>query len=219
MSTVIKRFTVATERIDKLASGTQLNLLSYSWPTGEVSGSYGLRRWHGQQLNGMMALAALYERHHRHVYSLCLRMTNNSAEAEDLAQEVFIHLVRNLGSFRGESKFTSWLYRLYGEPGFSCISGDYGVAEGSYFDDFEKRSSQNRGNRHGAQITDRIALKSALAQSYPMVAERSLFFSMLRVTATLRLPIYSAVQLEPRSRSFIRRGLKLRRLLDAQSPN
>ncbi|HYO63160.1 MAG TPA: sigma factor, partial [Pyrinomonadaceae bacterium] len=42
----------------------------------------------------------LYERHHRRVYSLCLRMTANTAEAEDLAQEVFIQLFRKLGSFR-----------------------------------------------------------------------------------------------------------------------
>ena len=39
-------------------------------------------------------------------------MTQNPAEAEDLTQEVFIHLYRKIGSFRGESQFTSWLHRL-----------------------------------------------------------------------------------------------------------
>ncbi|HEY0080695.1 MAG TPA: sigma-70 family RNA polymerase sigma factor, partial [Pyrinomonadaceae bacterium] len=60
----------------------------------------------------MACFESLYERHHRRVYSLCLRMTSNTAEAEDLAQEVFIQLFRKIGSFRGESAFTTWLHRL-----------------------------------------------------------------------------------------------------------
>ncbi|MBA3322712.1 MAG: sigma-70 family RNA polymerase sigma factor, partial [Pyrinomonadaceae bacterium] len=60
----------------------------------------------------MAAFEQLYERHNRRVYSLCLRMTQNVAEAEDLAQEVFIQLFRKVGSFRGESAFTTWLHRL-----------------------------------------------------------------------------------------------------------
>jgi RNA polymerase sigma-70 factor (ECF subfamily) len=58
------------------------------------------------------AFEALYARHNRRVYSLCLRMTGNSAEAEDLTQEAFIQLYRKAGSFRGESAFTTWLHRL-----------------------------------------------------------------------------------------------------------
>jgi RNA polymerase sigma-70 factor (ECF subfamily) len=60
----------------------------------------------------MKAFEMLYERHHRRVYSLCLRMVANATEAEDLAQEVFIQLFRKAGSFRGESAFTTWLHRL-----------------------------------------------------------------------------------------------------------
>jgi len=60
----------------------------------------------------MGAFEQLYERHNRRVYALCLRMTQNAAEAEDLAQEAFIQLFRKIGSFRGESAFTTWLHRL-----------------------------------------------------------------------------------------------------------
>jgi RNA polymerase sigma-70 factor (ECF subfamily) len=60
----------------------------------------------------MEAFEELYGRHNRRVYSLCLRMTQNASEAEDLAQEVFIQLFRKIGSFRGESAFTTWLHRL-----------------------------------------------------------------------------------------------------------
>jgi RNA polymerase sigma-70 factor (ECF subfamily) len=60
----------------------------------------------------MKAFEELYNRHHRRVYSLCLRMLQNTAEAEDLTQEVFIQLYRKIGSFRGDSAFTTWLHRL-----------------------------------------------------------------------------------------------------------
>jgi RNA polymerase sigma-70 factor, ECF subfamily len=54
----------------------------------------------------------LYQTHHRRVYSLCLRMTQDISDAEDLTQEVFVHLFRTVGSFRGDSAFTTWLHRL-----------------------------------------------------------------------------------------------------------
>jgi RNA polymerase sigma-70 factor, ECF subfamily len=60
----------------------------------------------------MFAFESLYERHHRRVYSLCLRMIANATEAEDLAQEVFVQLFKKAGSFRGESAFSTWLHRL-----------------------------------------------------------------------------------------------------------
>lgn len=55
---------------------------------------------------------ALYGLHKRRVYSLCLRMTGNTAEAEDLTQEAFLQLYRKIATFRGESAFSTWLHRL-----------------------------------------------------------------------------------------------------------
>ena len=60
----------------------------------------------------MAAFEELYQRHHRRVYSICLRMLQNASEAEDLTQDVFIQLYRKVGSFRGDSAFTTWLHRL-----------------------------------------------------------------------------------------------------------
>ena len=60
----------------------------------------------------MMAFEEIYNRHHRRVYSICLRMLQNTTEAEDLTQDVFIQLHRKIGSFRGDSAFTTWLHRL-----------------------------------------------------------------------------------------------------------
>jgi RNA polymerase sigma-70 factor (ECF subfamily) len=55
---------------------------------------------------------ALYDLHKRRVYSLCLRMTGNIAEAQDLTQEAFLQLFRKIATFRGESAFSTWLHRL-----------------------------------------------------------------------------------------------------------
>ena len=54
----------------------------------------------------------LYGLHKRRVYSLCMRMTGNSAEAEDLTQEAFLQVYRKIATFRGESAFSTWLHRL-----------------------------------------------------------------------------------------------------------
>ncbi len=54
----------------------------------------------------------LYQLHHRRVYSICLRMTQDISVAEDLTHEVFVQLFRTIGTFRGESAFTTWLHRL-----------------------------------------------------------------------------------------------------------
>ena len=58
------------------------------------------------------AFEILYNLHKRRVYSLCLRMTANTAEAEDLTQEAFMQLFRKIGTFRGESAFSTWLHRM-----------------------------------------------------------------------------------------------------------
>ena len=51
------------------------------------------------------AFQALYDNHKRRVYSLCLRMTGNTAEAEDLTQEAFLQLYRKIATFRGDRRF------------------------------------------------------------------------------------------------------------------
>ena len=54
----------------------------------------------------------LFKLHHGKVFAVCLRMTRNTAEAEDLTQDVFVQVFRKLHTFRGESAFTTWLHRM-----------------------------------------------------------------------------------------------------------
>src|SRR6266852_3009585 len=82
-----------TARMDNIPSDTDLIALSAA---GE----------------DMSTFEELYRRYYRRVYCLCLRMTANVADAEDLAHDVFLQVQRNIRSFRGESTFASWLHRI-----------------------------------------------------------------------------------------------------------
>ncbi|MGO9641887.1 MAG: RNA polymerase sigma factor [Candidatus Acidiferrales bacterium] len=77
--------------------------------TGELSEADAIRL---AQQGDPEAFERIYQLHNRRVYALCLRMVGNTAEAEDLAQEAFLQLFRKIGTFRGESAFSTWLHRL-----------------------------------------------------------------------------------------------------------
>ena len=64
------------------------------------------------QAGDAAAFEFLYELHGRRVYALCLRMVGNPSDAEDLMQEAFLQLFRKIGTFRGESAFSTWLHRM-----------------------------------------------------------------------------------------------------------
>jgi RNA polymerase sigma-70 factor (ECF subfamily) len=78
-------------------------------PSPEMTESEIIRK---AQAGDMSCFEMLYARHKRRVFSLCFRMTGNYAEAEDFTQEAFLQLYRKIGSFRGESAFSTWLHRL-----------------------------------------------------------------------------------------------------------
>ena len=116
----------------------------------------------------MSAFETLYERHQRRVYSLCLRMTGNVAEAEDLAQEAFIQLYRKVGSFRGESAFTTWLHRLTVNQVLMHFR-KRGVRMEQTTDDGDVPVQVVQGTENPASmpVVDRIALDRAISQLPP----------------------------------------------------
>lgn len=58
------------------------------------------------------AFRELVDAHRDRVFNITYRMLGNRAEAEDVAQEVFIAVFKTIDSFREESKFSTWLYRV-----------------------------------------------------------------------------------------------------------
>jgi RNA polymerase sigma-70 factor (ECF subfamily) len=92
------------------ANGLRRLRICESQPASISNPDYLLAR---KVANGdLNALGDLYEKHYRQVYAVCLQMMRNPTEAEDLTQDVFVHLVRKIGSYRGESRFSTWLHRL-----------------------------------------------------------------------------------------------------------
>src|SRR3990172_5461637 len=142
------------------------------WPTIDVKSDgvsvtdHGLARKAAQ--GDMNAFEQLYERHSRRVYSLYLRMTQNVAEAEDLAQEVFIQLFRKIGSFRGDSAFTTWLHRLTVNQVLmhfrkKSVKLEHTTEEG----DTPVQVVRGTENPRTMPVVDRIALDKALGQLPP----------------------------------------------------
>jgi RNA polymerase sigma-70 factor (ECF subfamily) len=80
--------------------------------SAEISAASDFQLAQSAARGDMAAFEEIYQRHHRRVYSICLRMLQNAYEAEDLTQDVFIQLYRKIGSFRGDSAFTTWLHRM-----------------------------------------------------------------------------------------------------------
>jgi RNA polymerase sigma-70 factor, ECF subfamily len=58
------------------------------------------------------ALSALVQSQQTYVYSIAMSLMHNPADAADMTQEAFVRLLRSLGTYRAETKFTTWLYRL-----------------------------------------------------------------------------------------------------------
>jgi RNA polymerase sigma-70 factor, ECF subfamily len=69
-------------------------------------------RLSGASPSGQAHLNELFRRHHARVALWCFRATGDREWAADLAQEVFLKAFRNLDSFRGDSRFTTWLYTI-----------------------------------------------------------------------------------------------------------
>lgn len=66
----------------------------------------------GARAGDTRAFEALYRRHVGRIYGLCLRLTATPELAEELTQETFIKAWQNLAGFRGDSAFSTWLFRL-----------------------------------------------------------------------------------------------------------
>lgn len=140
--------------------------------TNEAGGDVPVASDHALAQNAakgdMSAFEELYRRHHRRVYSLCLRMTQNVSEAEDLAQEAFIQLFRKIGSFRGESAFTTWLHRLTVNQVLMhfrkrSVRDEKTTEEG----ETPEQAVIGTDNPNRMPVVDRIALDHAIAQLPP----------------------------------------------------
>jgi RNA polymerase sigma-70 factor, ECF subfamily len=111
------------------------------------------------------AFEIVYQRYHRRTYSLCLRMTGSQTEAEDLTQEVFIQLFRKVGSFRGDSAFSTWLHRLtVNQVLMHFRRRSFKNEKVSDDGEMPEQTVHGTSNPNRMPVVDRIALKNAIAE-------------------------------------------------------
>jgi RNA polymerase sigma-70 factor (ECF subfamily) len=118
------------------------------------------------------AFAQLYNLHKRRVYTLCLRMLGNVSAAEDMTQNAFLHLFRKIGSFRGDSAFSTWLHRLtvnlvlmqLRKKGLNLVSLEETVDPSG--EDTPRRDFGSRDTVLAGSV-DRVALERAVAALPP----------------------------------------------------
>jgi RNA polymerase sigma-70 factor (ECF subfamily) len=116
----------------------------------------------------MQAFEQIYHKYHRQVYGVALRMTRSTAEAEDLTQDVFIHLHKKIGSFRGESTFSTWLHRFTVNKVLMQFRRNK-VRRESTTEEDEMPTQVTLGteNPFRMAVIDRIALDEAIAELAP----------------------------------------------------
>jgi RNA polymerase sigma-70 factor (ECF subfamily) len=113
----------------------------------------------------LAAFEMIYQRYNRRTYSLTLRMTGSQTEAEDLTQEVFIQLFRKIGSFRGDSAFSTWLHRLtVNQVLMHFRRRSYKNEKTSEDGEMPEQTVQGTSNPNRMPVVDRIALKNAIAE-------------------------------------------------------
>jgi RNA polymerase sigma-70 factor (ECF subfamily) len=116
----------------------------------------------------MEAFEELFRLHRRLVYALCLRMTQDVSEAEDVTQEVFVLLFRKIGGFRGEANFTTWLHRLTVNQVLMRFRKNKSRREDALEEeDLRQHESVRPNSPKASQMIDRLTLESAIAQLPP----------------------------------------------------
>jgi RNA polymerase sigma-70 factor (ECF subfamily) len=152
---------------------------------------------------------ALYDFQKKRVYLLCLRMIGNVEVAEDLTQETFLQLYRKIGSFRGESAFSTWLHRLAVNVVLMHLRKKE-VLEVSLEASLEATEDSVAQKEFGsedqvlASSVDRVNIERAIDGLLPAVAS-FLYCMTWKDTSTTKLPRYWDALWATANRSFSRR--------------
>lgn len=115
------------------------------------------------------ALAQLYRLYRDNVYRICLRMVRNPSDAEDLVQETFLRVMNKIHTFRGDSQFTTWLYRVtknvalmqLRKPKFATLDVDETRDRDEFLESINRAGSQQDADE---QATDGVLLEVAIQQ-------------------------------------------------------
>ena len=117
------------------------------------------------------AYATLVTRYQAYVFTIAMRHVNNRELAEELAQDVFVKAYRALSSFKGTSKFTTWLYTIAHN---TCLSHLRKKEDATFFPGDEKMqvwAEDTGGGDHPAGRMEQKAQQHLLAQAIKYLSE------------------------------------------------
>lgn len=115
------------------------------------------------------ALAQLYRSYRENVYRICLRMVRNPSDAEDLVQETFLRVINKIHTFRGDSQFSTWLYRVtknvalmqLRKPKFATIDFEDARDQDEFLESVNRASGAPEAE---SRATDGVLLEVAIQQ-------------------------------------------------------
>lgn len=115
------------------------------------------------------ALAQVYRSYRDNVYRICLRMVRNPSDAEDLVQETFLRVINKIHTFRGDSQFTTWLYRVtknvalmqLRKPKFATLDFEDARDRDEFLENVNRSGSLPEEETHA---TDGVLLEVAIQQ-------------------------------------------------------
>ncbi len=120
------------------------------------------------------AFGALYRKHSTRIYNLCLGMVKEPSLAEDLLQETFLQAFRRIHTFRGDSQFSTWIYRIAVNAVLMyfrrCKTNPLANAEGELETDKEEQPESERYYAEDLRLShsvDRIRLERAIMKLPP----------------------------------------------------
>jgi RNA polymerase sigma-70 factor (ECF subfamily) len=160
---IINRWTEIQTKWDTIASKsltiTQEQIVSEvsQAPAGGIDESALVQR---AKANDYRAYEQLYHLHVGRVFALCVRLCNDRDMAEDLVQEAFVLAWRKLDSFRGDSAFGSWLYRIATNTAISYLRKQTPFRNSLDIDDLQETSLPD-------QVDEQMGLERAIARLPP----------------------------------------------------
>ena len=166
-----------------------------------------------------VAFGALYTRHHNMVYNVAFKVVNNEEDAENIVQDTFIKVNKNIGRFRGDSRFTTWLHTIAHNTALNYKAHEERRPQSSgkdptelgqrYFDSIRSANSpdveyENREVKR--RLTDAVAsLNDELKQTLIMVVDSG--FSYEQVAEITNVPVGTVRSRVFRARQAIDRYL------------
>jgi len=164
------------------------------------------------------ALVQLVKRHQKNIYNLSFRFMNNSQDAWDATQETFIRLIKRAKSFKGASKFSTWLYRITCNVCKDILIKRKKLISGSYEELklTEKVTYKNRFNEVSNRIleaeeTDKVQnLLQKLPQNLRIVIVLNDIYDLKykEISEILNIPLGTVKSRISRSREILRNILK-----------